>query len=79
MRRAAVSVPSNIAEGSGRGTNKDQVSFLRIAVGSLRELDTQLELSRRLGFLSVDAHGSVQGRIDSIETLLYRLISALEK
>ena len=51
MRRAAVSVPSNIAEGCGRGTDKDWVHFLGQALGSLFELETQLELSVRLGHL----------------------------
>ena len=51
MRRAAVSVPSNIAEGCGRGTDKDWVHFLGQALGSLYELETQLELSVRLGYV----------------------------
>ena len=50
MRRAAVSIPSNIAEGEGR-TGRDPLRFLDIAYGSLLELETQLELARRLGFL----------------------------
>ena len=51
MRRCAVSVPSNIAEGQGRGTDGDLVRFCQIAHGSLRELETQMELCHRLGFL----------------------------
>jgi len=46
MRRAAVSVPSNIAEGRGRGTKKDFVQFLRIAFGSISELQTQVEIAK---------------------------------
>ena len=52
MRRAAVSIPSNIAEGAARGTTKELLHFLRIADGSLSELDTQIELAKRLGYLS---------------------------
>ena len=52
MRRSAVSIPSNIAEGAARGTTKELLHFLRIADGSLSELDTQIELARRLGYVS---------------------------
>ena len=52
IRRSAVSVPSNIAEGAGRNTNKDFNNFLGIATGSCYELETQLILSKRLGFLT---------------------------
>ncbi len=51
MRKAAVSVPSNIAEGQGRGSIKDFLHFLSFANGSLRELQTQTILSGRLGYL----------------------------
>ncbi len=52
MRRAAVSVPSNIVEGCARDSQADYVRFLNIAFGSLRELHYQLNLSQRLGFMS---------------------------
>ncbi len=52
MRRAAISIPSNIAEGAARGTTKELLHFLRIADGSLSELDTQIELAKRLGYVS---------------------------
>jgi four helix bundle protein len=48
MRRAAVSIPSNIAEGRSRGTRKDFLQFMRIAYGSSAELETQLEIAKRL-------------------------------
>jgi len=53
-RRAAVSVSSNIAEGAGRGRSKEMAQFLRIALGSLSELETQIEIACRLGYLSSD-------------------------
>jgi four helix bundle protein len=55
IRRAAVSVSSNIAEGSGRNSSRELKQFVSIASGSLAELETQLELAVRLGYLSADA------------------------
>ncbi|MEN0000586.1 MAG: four helix bundle protein [Pseudomonadota bacterium] len=52
MRRSAVSTPSNIAEGFGRAQRKPFIQFLRVAQGFLKELETQIELSARLGFLN---------------------------
>ncbi|MGH9408305.1 MAG: four helix bundle protein [Vicinamibacterales bacterium] len=51
IRRAAVSVPSNVAAGQGRGAGRGTIHFLRIALGSLAEVDTQLEIAIRLGFV----------------------------
>ena len=77
LRRTAVSIPSNIAEGSGRGTKRDYQNFLRIARGSIRELDTQLEIAIRIGYLGSDEGLSMQGNVASVEKLLQRLIAAL--
>jgi len=55
IRRCAVSVPSNIAEGAARNTSRELLLFLGIACGSLAELETQLELAIRLGLMNADA------------------------
>jgi four helix bundle protein len=52
MRRAVVSIPSNIAEGQARSTTRDFLNFLSIAMGSLKEAETQVLISRRLGYLN---------------------------
>jgi four helix bundle protein len=52
LRRSAVSVPSNIAEGAGRNSSRELVQFLGVATGSLAELDTQLELAMRLKYVN---------------------------
>jgi len=53
IRRAAVSIPSNIAEGASRRSSKEFTQFLYVAKGSVGELDTQLELASRLGYFNV--------------------------
>ena len=76
MRRASVSVASNIAEGSDRGTDKDFVRFLYIARGSLQELETQLFLSSRLAFH--DELEKLNQDVDRIYAMLSNLIQALK-
>ena len=71
MRRAAVSLPSNIAEGAGRGTDKEFSRFLQIARGSLFELETQIEIATRLGLIS-QANGLTE-HIDHLFALLSNL------
>ncbi len=55
IRRSAVSIPSNIAEGAARDTRKEFINFLHMAQGSLSELDTQIELAERLGYLDEES------------------------
>jgi len=77
MRRAAVSVPSNIAEGYGRQSTQDYIRFLLIARGSLYELRTQAEIARRLGFVSQEAFQAGESLIIEIERMLTSLITKL--
>ena len=78
IRRAAVSIPANIAEGSGRSTRKDYVNFLRIAQGSLRELETYLLLVPEIGLVQSEAVEALLARVGSVARLLNRLIQAIE-
>lgn len=73
MRRASVSIPSNIAEGQSRGTARNCLHFVRIALGSSAELDTQLELARRLRFVSDESAQELQASIVRTRQLLYGL------
>jgi four helix bundle protein len=74
MRRAAVSVPSNIAEGAARRTSKDSIQFYIVARGSLSELDTQAELCRNLRLLETDRFDLLLAQIDRVDALLSGLI-----
>lgn len=77
MRRAAISVPSNIVEGCACDSEADYLRFLNIAFGSLRELHYQLNLSKRLGFLRVQDSLLIEPRVEEAEKVLNSLIRAL--
>ena len=77
IRRCAVSVPSNIAEGAGRGGRKEYAHHLRIARGSLMELDTQLWIARDLGF--IDNTSEMNLLIQRIAAMLSALINSKTK
>ena len=74
MKRAAVSIPSNIAEGAARQGTKDAIQFFIISRASLSELDTQLEIVSRLHFVNKDEIEKIQKHIDTIDALLSGLI-----
>jgi four helix bundle protein len=73
MRRAAVSVPSNIAEGAARDSNNEFRNFLSIARSSLSELDTQLDLSQDLGFVTETSRSEIDRLLTRIDKMLYAL------
>jgi four helix bundle protein len=76
-RRAAVSIPANIAEGYGRGTRPAYISFVRIAQGSLKELETHLLLACRLGFCSEDAAAPLLDEADELGRMIRSLLTKL--
>jgi four helix bundle protein len=77
IRRAGVSVASNIAEGYGRGSRREYVQFLAIAQGSLKELETQIILAERLTFTSASQAKRMLGDCDVIGKMLGALIRSL--
>jgi len=76
LRRSAVSVPSNIAEGAARSTRKEFIQFLHVALGSLAEAETQLILARRLDYQVED---TIFNNIQNIRRMLIGLIRFLRK
>ncbi len=79
LRRSVISVPSNIAEGYGRGARADYLRFLRIARGSLYEAEAQLVLAMDLGFMSRDEFEQIQLKIDAVAKPLWGLIRSLDQ
>lgn len=78
MRRCAVSVPSNSAEGHGRSSTKDYLRFLDIATGSLYELQTQIEISRNLDYVADDISESLINDCRELERMLSSLTRKLK-
>lgn len=78
IRRAATSIPANIAEGYGRGGRGEYVQFLGIAQGSLKELETHMLIAQRLGFGPTGALAALLGQADQLGRMLSGLIRALK-
>ena len=81
MKRSAISIASNIAEGAARRTNKEFLQFLYIALGSASELDTQIEICKSLSFQNVHAARLevVQADIDTISRMIQGLIANVKQ
>lgn len=79
MRRSVVSIPSNIAEGQGRNSDKEFVNFLSIARGSLWELETQIEISERLHYIDSGQKNKVYEQTEEIGKMLNALSNSLEQ
>lgn len=79
IRRAAVSIPSNIAEGQGRDSTKEFLHFLSIAYGSLCELETQMVIANRLGYLSQQAYDHLEEKSSRVGRLINGLSNSLRR
>ena len=75
IRRAAISVTSNIAEGVSRTSNKEKVHFLEIAYASMMEVDSQLDVSVDLGYITKEQYNTIEEKIDGIARQLSALRS----
>ncbi|MFM9948041.1 MAG: four helix bundle protein [Saprospiraceae bacterium] len=76
ITRACISVPSNIAEGDERGTNREAVHFFNIAKGSAAEIITQLNLAHRIGYIDKDTLNQLEDQAEKIRASLKKLIQA---
>jgi four helix bundle protein len=79
LRRAAVSIPANVAEGHSRRSTKAYLNHVSVAIGSQAELETHIEISRRLGFLTPDDSVRLAAVASSLGRLLYGLHRALAR
>ena len=79
LRRAAVSVPSNIAEGHGRSRTGDYLRHLSVAVGSLSEVETQVQIARRLEYIAEDHQNRLLDSSNAIAKMLGGLIRSLRR
>lgn len=77
IRRAVIAIPSNIAEGQKRSYKKEFIQFLRISLGSGAELETQLEIARRIGYINEESFFKLTALIVEIMKMLQSLIRSL--
>jgi len=77
IRRCSISIPSNIAEGNARGHITEYKQFLRVAFGSAAELETQLILAERIGYLTNEDFKKLNTNLEEIKKMLYSLIKSL--
>lgn len=78
INRCAVSIPSNIAEGAGRNSNKEFIQFIGIATGSLYELETQLIIAEQIGYIKPEEFKLLSDSVEEISSMLYSLKRSLE-
>lgn len=79
IRRAAVSIPANIAEGFRRYHPKEHQQYLRVAFGSLAELETELFIAKKFGYFHTDSMDNAKSKIDSLGRMLTAVLKKFEK
>ena len=75
IRRAAVSIPSNIAEGAARSHDKEFIQFLYISIGSLSEVETQLIIAQNIGYIDSEEFNRINGKMNLIRSQILGLIN----
>jgi len=78
LRRAAISIPSNLAEGAARNSTKEFGQFIHIALGSVSEIDTQILICKELGYITDESYLLVLDELDEISKMLTGLLKALQ-
>jgi four helix bundle protein len=77
--RAAMSIPANIAEGRGRQSDREQIRFLKISIGSCYELEAHLIMSRDVGFIRASDANNLIGQLEEVRKMLFGLIKYLRQ